>query len=67
MAIHGVKSNMVRLGGIEPPHTAPEAVALSTELQAYVMSDGGYYSINDGLYQILFALAPKKFLWLIVK
>jgi hypothetical protein len=26
------------------------------------MSDGGYYSINDGLYQILFALAPKKFL-----
>ena len=26
---------LVRLSGIEPPHAAPEATALSTELQAY--------------------------------
>lgn len=25
---------MVRLRGIEPPHTVPETIALSTELQA---------------------------------
>ena len=27
---------LVRLSGIEPPHTAPEAAALSTELQAHL-------------------------------
>lgn len=31
---------MVRLRGIEPPHTVPETIALSTELQAQ-----NYYSI----------------------
>ena len=29
---------MARLRGIEPPHTAPEAAALSVELQAHVFS-----------------------------
>jgi hypothetical protein len=28
---------MVRLRGIEPPHPAPEAGALSTELQAHII------------------------------
>lgn len=36
---------MVRPSGIEPPHTAPEAVALSTELQAYVLTNEKNYSI----------------------
>ena len=29
-----IPENMARLGGIEPPHPAPEAGALSPELQA---------------------------------
>lgn len=36
---------MVRLEGIELSHTAPEAAALSTELQAYI-GYGSYYSIE---------------------
>ncbi len=28
---------MVRLRGIEPPHTVPETIALSTELQAQMV------------------------------
>lgn len=36
---------MVRLEGIELSHTAPEAAALSTELQAYI-GYANYYSIE---------------------
>ncbi len=30
--------SMVRLKGIEPPHMVPETIALSTELQAYIVT-----------------------------
>lgn len=37
---------MVRLAGIEPAHPAPEAGALSPELQAHLyIHSQGYYSI----------------------
>lgn len=29
-----LRTSMVRLKGIEPPHMVPETIALSTELQA---------------------------------
>lgn len=37
--------DMVRLIGIEPTHPAPEAGALSTELQAHTLRCDHYYSI----------------------
>ena len=34
----------MRLRGIEPPHVAPEATALSTELQVHVKSNKRYFN-----------------------
>ena len=36
----------MRLRGIEPPHAAPEATALSTELQVQLISEK-YYIIRE--------------------
>ncbi len=35
-----VAFNLVHLSGIEPPHMASEATALSTELQAHIHKSG---------------------------
>ena len=37
---------LVRLRGIEPPHTVPETIALSTELQVQLISEK-YNSIRE--------------------
>ena len=36
----------MRLRGIEPPHAAPEATALSTELQTHLLYNTIFSSIN---------------------
>ena len=38
---------IVHLSGIEPPHMAPEAIALSTELQMHFEQGTFYYSATQ--------------------
>lgn len=38
---------VVRLRGIEPPHTVPETIALSTELQAQKANNGIITHLSD--------------------
>ena len=40
----------MRLRGIEPPHAAPEATALSTELQTHLCHDTPFYWKLQGFY-----------------
>ena len=48
----------MRLRGIEPPHMAPEAIALSTELQTHWY----YYSVKIKKLQVLLKNFFEKFL-----
>lgn len=49
----------MRLRGIEPPHMAPEAIALSTELQTHWC----YYSVKVKKLQVVLKNFFEKFLW----
>ena len=55
---------MARLRGIEPPHAAPEAVALSVELQAHKIASPHLYPLPQGerrvfLRPLTLTLSPK--------
>ncbi len=44
----------MRLRGIEPPHVAPEATALSTELQTHPVNHTIFFEDLQEAFQLLF-------------
>ena len=47
---HSSRKQRMRLIGIEPTHAAPEATALSTELQTHLCHDTPFYWKLQGFY-----------------
>lgn len=55
---------MVRPSGIEPPHTAPEAVALSTELRACLPNKCYYSRVSQKMQGLFYFFSGSvKFTW----
>lgn len=55
----------MRLRGIEPPHAAPEATALSTELQTHLLYNTIFFFVLQGVLLLFFLYFAMIRIWTI--